>query len=162
MSRIHVIEPGAFTTVQDLGRPGWQRHGVTPGGALDARALRLANLLVGNAEGAAALEITLTGPTLRFDAEALVALTGAGFEAAVNGVAMPAWRPVRLAAGAVLACGAARSGCRNRCSSAPGSLNRVTPLAPERAVACGRHPATTETRWRPLAKPGCPSALSRR
>ena len=57
MARVHVLKPGMFTTVQDLGRPGWQRHGVTPGGAVDAQALRLANVLVGNAEGAAGLEI---------------------------------------------------------------------------------------------------------
>ena len=69
MSRIHVIVPGILTTVQDPGRPGWQRHGVTPGGAVDTPALRLANVLVGNAEGAAGLEITLAGPTLRFAEE---------------------------------------------------------------------------------------------
>jgi antagonist of KipI len=66
MSRINVLRPGMMTTVQDLGRPGWQRFGVTPGGAADACALRLANLLAGNSEGAAALEIAGTGPTLRF------------------------------------------------------------------------------------------------
>jgi antagonist of KipI len=112
MSRIHVLKAGLFTTVQDLGRPGWQRHGVTPGGAVDAWALRLANLLVGNAEGAAGLEITLAGPTLRFAAEALVAVTGAGFEVTVNGRSVPAWRPVRLAPGVELVVGAARTGCR--------------------------------------------------
>jgi antagonist of KipI len=112
MSRLHVLAPGQFTTVQDLGRPGWQRHGVTPGGAVDAWALRLANLLVGNAEGAAGLELTLAGPTLRFLAEALVALTGADFQVTINGRRVPAWRPVRLAAGTDLVLGAARTGCR--------------------------------------------------
>jgi len=120
MSRIHVLVPGQLTTVQDLGRPGWQRDGVTPGGALDARALRLANLLVGNAEGAAALELTLTGPTLRFLAEALVAVTGADFEVTVSGRRLPAWRPVRLAAGTELVLGAATAGCRGYLAVAGG------------------------------------------
>jgi antagonist of KipI len=112
MSRILVLKAGLFTTVQDLGRPGWQRHGVTSGGAVDAWALRLANLLVGNAEGAAGLEITLSGPTLRFAADALVAVTGADFEVTAGGRSLPAWRPVHLAPGAELGFGTARAGCR--------------------------------------------------
>jgi antagonist of KipI len=112
MSRIHVLKPGLMTTVQDLGRPGWQRYGVTPGGATDACALRLGNLLAGNSEGAAALEITAAGPTLRFAEETLVATTGADFEASVQGIRLPAWRPVRLGAGAELTIGAARTGFR--------------------------------------------------
>ncbi len=112
MSRIHVLKPGLMTTVQDLGRPGWQRYGVTPGGATDSCALRLANLLTGNSEGAAALEITAAGPTLRFAEETLVAVTGADFEASVEAVRLPAWRPVRLEAGAELAIGSARTGFR--------------------------------------------------
>lgn len=63
---IEVIEPGALTTVQDLGRAGFEAQGVSPGGAVDRQALRLANLLVGNDEGAAALEMCLTGPVLKF------------------------------------------------------------------------------------------------
>jgi antagonist of KipI len=112
MSRIHVLKPGLMTTVQDLGRPGWQRYGVTPGGAVDACALRLANLLTGNPETAAALEITAGGPTLRFAEETLVAIAGADFETSVNGSRLPAWRPVRLGAGAELAIGMARVGLR--------------------------------------------------
>jgi len=112
MSRIHVLKPGQMTTVQDLGRPGWQRYGVTPGGAVDACALRLANLLTGNSENAAALEITAAGPTLRFAEETLVAVAGAEFEASVDGIRLPAWRPVRLGAGAELTIGTARTGLR--------------------------------------------------
>ena len=77
---IRVVEPGAFTTVQDLGRPGYRSAGVPPSGAMDAPALRLANRLVGNDDGAAALEITMTGPTLAFEADAVVAFAGAPFE----------------------------------------------------------------------------------
>lgn len=112
MSRIHVLAPGLLTTVQDLGRPGWQRHGITPGGAVDGPALRLANLLVGNAEGAAGLEVTLAGPTLRFMVDALVAVTGGEARVLVNNRRVPAWCPVWLAAGATLTIGNVRSGCR--------------------------------------------------
>ena len=70
---IEVIQPGALTTVQDLGRPGYEASGVSPGGAADRQALRTANLLVGNAENAAALEICLSGPVLKFNAPAVVA-----------------------------------------------------------------------------------------
>ena len=121
MSRIHVIVPGMFTTVQDPGRLGWQRHGVTPGGAVDTYALRLANVLAGNVESAAGLEVTLAGPSLRFADEALIAICGAEFDATVEGRAVPAWRPVRLAPGAVLAFGAARTGCR-ACLAVAGGL----------------------------------------
>jgi antagonist of KipI len=121
MSRILVIAPGMLTTVQDPGRPGWQRHGVTPGGAVDTHALRLANLLVGNADGAAGLEITLAGPTLQFAEEALIAICGAEFDVSIEGRRVPAWRPVRLAQGAVLAIAAARTGCR-ACLAVAGGL----------------------------------------
>ena len=77
MGSIEVIHPGTLTTVQDLGRPGYQSSGVSPGGAVDRRALRLANLLVGNDEGAAALEICVSGPVLKFHAATVVALAGA-------------------------------------------------------------------------------------
>lgn len=71
---IEVIQPGGLTTVQDLGRPGHESAGVSPGGAVDRQALRLANLLVGNEEGAAALEICMSGPILKFHAQTVVAL----------------------------------------------------------------------------------------
>lgn len=74
---IEVIEPGALTTVQDLGRPGHESSGVSPGGAADRHALRVANLLVGNEEGAAALEICMSGPVLKFHAETTVAWVSA-------------------------------------------------------------------------------------
>lgn len=70
---IEVLHPGGLTTVQDLGRPGHETSGVSPGGAADRHSLRLANLLVGNDEGAAALEICLSGPLLKFHADAVIA-----------------------------------------------------------------------------------------
>jgi antagonist of KipI len=98
--------------VQDLGRPGWQRHGVVVGGAMDATALRIANLLVGNRQDAAALEVTLLGPTLEFEDEHLFAIAGADLGAHLDREAVPPWRPCKSAAGTVLTFTGARSGCR--------------------------------------------------
>jgi len=93
---IEVLRPGLLTTVQDLGRGGFQDQGVPVGGAADAVALRIANLLVGNPQGAAGLEMTLAGPRLRFARTALIALGGAGMTADLDGVPIPFWRPVRV------------------------------------------------------------------
>jgi antagonist of KipI len=73
------LEPGLLTTVQDLGRRGWAAYGVPAAGAVDEEALRLANRLAGNAEGAAALEITLVGPVLRASGSLDVAVVGGAF-----------------------------------------------------------------------------------
>src|SRR5687768_4783254 len=90
---IRVKRPGLLTTVQDLGRWGLQRYGVVVSGAMDPLALRIANLLVGNDENAAALEATLTGPELEFEQEALIAICGGDLSPAVDGVPVPPWRP---------------------------------------------------------------------
>lgn len=74
-----VREAGLLTTVQDLGRPGWGALGIPPAGALDAEALRLANLLVGNEEAAAGLEITLAGPVLQARGEVTFVVAGGAF-----------------------------------------------------------------------------------
>lgn len=100
---IDVLEPGLLTTVQDLGRPGHMRHGVSPGGALDRGALILGNLLCGNAPGAAGIEITLTGPRLRFTAPIVVALTGADLGARLDGTPVPLWQPISVQTGSELA-----------------------------------------------------------
>ncbi|TMK20888.1 MAG: hypothetical protein E6G68_04100 [Actinobacteria bacterium] len=110
---IRVLEPGAFTTVQDLGRPGWRSSGVPPSGAMDPLAFRLANLLAGNREDAAGLEITMIGPLLTFEHDAVVALAGASFDAELNGEPMPAERSVRVPAGATLRIAKARRGVRS-------------------------------------------------
>ncbi|WP_217275320.1 biotin-dependent carboxyltransferase family protein [Hymenobacter sp. BRD128] len=103
---ISVIKPGLFTTVQDLGRFGYQKTGLVVSGALDALALRTANILVGNPENLAGLECTLRGPTLRFEADALLALTGAHLAVAIGGRPVPLGRPVAVRAGTVLTFGA--------------------------------------------------------
>jgi KipI family sensor histidine kinase inhibitor len=104
--RVRVIKPGLLTTVQDLGRRGYRSAGVPLGGAMDALALRMANLIVGNSDGAAGLEITLLGPELEFTADTVVAVGGAEFEGA------PPWRPLLLRAGERLKFGECRRGCR--------------------------------------------------
>jgi antagonist of KipI len=109
---IEVLRAGLLTTVQDLGRTGFQDQGVPVGGAADPVALRIANLLVGNPQGAAGLEMTLAGPRLRFARTALITLGGAAMAADLDGVPIPFWRPVRVRAGETLDVGGARSGCR--------------------------------------------------
>ncbi|HML06704.1 MAG TPA: biotin-dependent carboxyltransferase family protein [Xanthobacteraceae bacterium] len=86
---IEVVKPGLATSVQDAGRPGYYKIGIPLSGALDQYALRAANLLVGNEEGAAVLEATLLGPELIFRAAAIVAVTGAEATPKVNGEARP-------------------------------------------------------------------------
>lgn len=107
-----VIKPGLLTTVQDQGRPGYQRHGIVVGGAVDAFSARVANLAVGNEDGAAVLEMALTGPELRADRDLLVALCGADFAFRVGSTEAPRDRPVAVRRGEVLHFGGARRGAR--------------------------------------------------
>ena len=107
MNLIHVVSPGMQTTVQDMGRFGWAHYGVSASGAADALALRAGNLLVGNAENAPALEMTLSGGTFEFQSDAVIALTGSDF-----GAALPLWTPIEMKAGDTLRCGPTRSGAR--------------------------------------------------
>lgn len=109
---IHVHAPGALTTVQDLGRPGWGSAGVAPSGAMDAFALRAANLLVGNDADAAGLEITITGPELVFMDAAVVALAGAPFDVALDGTPAPRGESIRVSSGGRLVIGRATIGAR--------------------------------------------------
>ncbi|MBJ7471246.1 MAG: biotin-dependent carboxyltransferase family protein [Solirubrobacteraceae bacterium] len=107
-----VIDAGSRTTIQDLGRPGHAHLGVPPSGAADRASLTLANRLVGNAEGAPALETTLRGPTLQFLRAATIALTGARVDATLDArpVAMDA--PLAVRPGQVLVVGTATLGLR--------------------------------------------------
>ncbi len=109
---IHVLKPGQFSTVQDLGRPGYQQYGISVGGALDSFAARVVNMAVGNDDNAALLEFAQTGPELRFERAALVAWTGGEFEATVGGQNLPRDRAVRVEAGEVVHFGVARTGLR--------------------------------------------------
>jgi biotin-dependent carboxylase-like uncharacterized protein len=109
---ILVEKPGSLTLIEDLGRPGHAHLAVPRSGAADRPACIRANRLVGNADGAAVLEMTLLGPRLRFDADALIALTGADMDARLDAAGLAPESAVSVRAGQVLACGAARRGVR--------------------------------------------------
>jgi antagonist of KipI len=109
---IRVIRPGLFTTVQDSGRWGWQRYGVAVGGPMDRRSHRIANLLVGNTDLDAALEIAVQGPRLHFERESVVAVCGGQMSVTVDKHPIPMWRPVYLPTNSVVDCGTIDLGCR--------------------------------------------------
>lgn len=109
---LRVRKPGLFTTVQDLGRPGLGRWGVSPCGAMDPLALTLANLLVGNRAEAAGLEVTALGPELVFDVEATFAVTGADLSATLDGARLAPGQAQRARAGQTLQFGARAHGAR--------------------------------------------------
>ncbi|AEF23236.1 urea carboxylase [Pseudomonas fulva] len=101
-----VLSAGTQTTVQDFpGRIGYWAVGVPPSGPMDSRALRLGNRLLGNDEGAAALEITMSGPLLRFNTDAVIAVTGAEIPLGIDGVEQPMNTALLIAAGSTLALG---------------------------------------------------------
>ena len=117
MAALRVLDPGALTSVQDLGRCGLGDQGIAPAGAMDPLALRLGNLVVGNLPGTAALEITLAGPTLIAEGEMVVALAGAPFVAwlklAGGGrVAVTPWHAVLVRDGDRLHMGGVQHGAR--------------------------------------------------
>jgi KipI family sensor histidine kinase inhibitor len=109
---IAVESPGLLTTVQDSGRFGWGHLGISASGCADPLALACGNRLVGNDDGAAALEMTLVGGTFVFERDALVALTGATFDARSDRGAVPWWEAWPVRAGTRLEIGPARTGAR--------------------------------------------------
>jgi len=110
---IKILEPGAQTTVQDLGRPGQLRYGVPPSGPIDRASFILANRLVGNADTAAGFECTVLGPRFEVQAACAIAVTGADMPLTINGAAAPQWTTLVLKAGDVVKLGASRSGVRS-------------------------------------------------
>jgi antagonist of KipI len=117
---LKVEKPGLLTTIQDLGRPGHRKFGVPPSGAMDRFALAAANRLVGNPEGAAALECALNGPVLLALQPCLVAVTGADFTPCVNGAEVPLWTGLYLATGERLSFAGRKWGARCYISVAGG------------------------------------------
>ena len=103
---------GLHTTVQDAGRDGYYSLGIPPSGAMDRFSYRAANMLVGNPDGAAALEATYVGPTLEFTDERRVAVTGAEVPVTINGEAVSTWRTLAVRSGDVLAFSMLTSGAR--------------------------------------------------
>ena len=88
---IKVIRPGACTTVQDLGRIGYQKFGIPVAGVMDEFAASVANFLVGNERNEAVLEMTYLGPTLEFQEDMLIGIAGANVSPKLNGVPVPVW-----------------------------------------------------------------------
>lgn len=109
---VNVISAGILTTIQDLGRPGYYHLGIPLSGAMDRFALRCANLLVGNDEGAAALEAVFVGPELEFTQAATVAVTGAQMTPKVDGVAQECWASFPVKAGQKLSFDFLKAGAR--------------------------------------------------
>jgi biotin-dependent carboxylase-like uncharacterized protein len=109
---IKVNAPGLATTVQDLGRPGYYHLGIPLSGGMDRFALRAANLLVGNDEGAAVLEAVFMGPELEFATDAMVAVTGAELPPKVNGELRETWTSFKVKSGQVLSFDFLKKGAR--------------------------------------------------
>lgn len=117
---IKVLAPGALTTVQDLGRFGYQQFGMPCCGVMDQNSFLLANRLVGNFEHEAVLELTLFGGSYQFDEDTVFALTGADLQPLLNRQPCPMNRAVYAAAGSTLFLGMAVSGCRAYLAAAGG------------------------------------------
>ena len=119
---IEVVDGGLLTTVQDLGRYGYQRYGVPVSGVMDPYSLALVNTLLGNEEGAAALEITLVGPKLVFLEDTVFALGGTDLAARLNGEPVPTWQVLRGRAGSLLSFDGPMAGVRGYLAT-PGGID---------------------------------------
>ena len=112
MDAIKVVAPGGYTTIQDKGRFGFQHMGIPVSGVLDSFAFALANLLVGNLENTAVMELTVMGPCLEIQKEMDIALTGAKMGIFVNENPQDQWRSIRVKPGDIVNIGQVQSGCR--------------------------------------------------
>jgi biotin-dependent carboxylase-like uncharacterized protein len=109
---IKVLKPGLQTTVQDRGRIGFYEIGMPPSGAMDQYSFAIANMLVGNKENAAVLEITYMGPELEFHQDTVISITGGDIPPKINGVSVPLWSTLEVKAGDVLSFDFVKSGAR--------------------------------------------------
>ncbi len=112
MEIFEVIQPGAYTTVQDRGRFGYQQFGVPVCGVIDSFAYRVANALVGNFQGQAVLEATVIGPTLKVLNQGLIAITGGNLSPFLNNTPLPMWESVAIHPDDILQFKGVKSGCR--------------------------------------------------
>ncbi|MYL50903.1 5-oxoprolinase/urea amidolyase family protein [Halobacillus litoralis] len=109
---ISVLKSGLMTTIQDTGRYGYQKDGVIVSGAMDQQAHRIANLLVGNSVDAATMEITLMGPVLEFQEDALIAICGGNLTPIIDGDSVSMWKPLYIKKGSELRFGQPKKGFR--------------------------------------------------
>ncbi|WP_066172504.1 biotin-dependent carboxyltransferase family protein [Bacillus marinisedimentorum] len=119
-SLFHVRKPGVLTTVQDLGRYGYQQYGISPSGAVDQYAMKIANLLVGNSPGQAVIEATMSGPELEALQDTWISICGGNLSPSINGNEAPMWKAVPLKKGDVLSFGKPKNGMRAYISTAGG------------------------------------------
>ena len=112
MPFIRVISPGVLSLVQDQGRWGFQRFGVSVSGAMDHDSLLLGNRLVGNELGSAAVEVTFGGAEFAFDEDVFISITGADLSATIDGTPAPLWESFLAPAGSALSFGAPVNGMR--------------------------------------------------
>ena len=124
MDGFEVIRPGPLTTIQDLGRYGYQQYGIPPSGAMDNYACRVSNLLVGNDENAACLEITLFGLRLRALNDTVIAVSGGDQGATLNCNPIPLWQAITVRRGDMITFLRYKSGCRSYLAVA-GGINKV-------------------------------------
>ena len=110
---IKILNPGLLTSIQDLGRVGYQKFGISPSGALDQTALKIANFLVNNPAGEAALEMTLMGAVIEFTASNVIAVTGGIFSPTLNDSPIPLYTAIAVKSGDTLSFGVAKTGCRS-------------------------------------------------
>lgn len=120
-----VLNSGMLTTIQDGGRKGYQRYGVSQSGVMDIYAYNVANLILGNEKDAAVLEATFTGPTLRFECNQYIALTGADMGATLNDNPINMWESVKVCSGDELKLGTAVKGLRTYIAFTGGILTEV-------------------------------------
>lgn len=109
---IKITKQGLLTSIQDLGRYGYQKYGVIASGVMDSTAHRIANLLVGNDENEATLELTLLGPDMEFSEDTLISICGGNLSPSVDGKPVKLWRSVLVKAGSKLKFGGCKTGCR--------------------------------------------------
>lgn len=109
---IRVLKGGMLTTVQDLGRTGYQSQGFSVAGVMDVRSFKIANLLLDNPENEPVLEFTLIGPTLEFTSATIISITGGDFQPTVNGEPVPMYTALYMNKGDILKFQSARTGSR--------------------------------------------------
>lgn len=109
---ITIRKPGLLSSIQDLGRYGYQKYGVITSGAMDPIAHRIANLLVGNPENTPTIEMTWIGPVIQFDQDSLIAICGGDLSPTIQNTPIPLWKTIFIKKGTVIHFGTARSGCR--------------------------------------------------
>lgn len=126
------LNGGLLTTVQDAGRRGYQRYGLGVSGAVDVQSYIYSNILVGNKNNEAVLEVTLIGPKIEFTSACVIAITGGDLSPAIDGFPCPMYRAVRVEKGSVLSFGTPKSGCRSYISFAGGLA--ITPIMGSRST----------------------------